>query len=859
MPSARFALPVEELRLLSRVGDALGPHISELAAGWQRVLEATATFHERLFDSEELSQLSQRGAEELIGALRRGEMYRAPEMVKGRGAQFAQQGLGDRSLVDSLAAWQELCLPLVAQVYKDANQQAHALTITAKALSRYAGLFTEGFLAASRGRILDAQDEMIVALEQSLREGQARLARRTVQLQAAAEISRAASSTLDLDELLSHVVELARERFDLYYAGVFLMDEYGEWAVLRAGTGETGRRMLEQGHKLRVGGESMIGWCTAHGLPRIALDVGTEAVRFDNPLLPETRSELALPLIARGRVIGATTVQSSRVAAFSDEDVITLQTMAGQLANAVENARLFAAAKARAEEVEAMHRRYLREEWSRFLAEEKTGRRTVYAYEQATAATTPAIDVWMPEIERAVREGSVVAVPDTTADPTPKMAGRAALAAPITLRGEIIGALSVYEVEQERQWSEDDIALVEAVSAQVAMAIENARLFEEIRHTAERLRELDRLKTQFLANMSHELRTPLNSIIGFSRVILKGIDGPLTDVQRTDLQAIYDSGQHLLSLINNILDLSKIEAGRMEIIFEDVDLREIIEGVMSTAVALVKGKPIRLQQSIAPDLPMVHGDPRRIRQVLVNLVGNATKFTEEGFIRVEAKANPTEVTIIVADSGAGIEPDKLETVFEPFMQVDASTTRRAGGTGLGLSITKHFVAMHGGRIWVESTPGEGSTFYVTLPIEPPPVAHEASEEPALAQSELEPGSDQRLVLCVDDNEGVITLFRRYLGRQGYRVIGLTDGTVAVERARQLNPFAITLDVMMPNRDGWQIMRELKADPTTRHIPVIMCTIASDKEYGLSLGASDYLIKPIIEENLVAALERIKGG
>jgi CheY-like chemotaxis protein len=139
------------------------------------------------------------------------------------------------------------------------------------------------------------------------------------------------------------------------------------------------------------------------------------------------------------------------------------------------------------------------------------------------------------------------------------------------------------------------------------------------------------------------------------------------------------------------------------------------------------------------------------------------------------------------------------------------------------------------------------------------VVHEASEEPALAQSELEPGSDQRLVLCVDDNEGVITLFRRYLGRQGYRVIGLTDGTVAVERARQLNPFAITLDVMMPNRDGWQIMRELKADPTTRHIPVIMCTIASDKEYGLSLGASDYLIKPIIEENLVAALERIKGG
>jgi CheY-like chemotaxis protein len=277
---------------------------------------------------------------------------------------------------------------------------------------------------------------------------------------------------------------------------------------------------------------------------------------------------------------------------------------------------------------------------------------------------------------------------------------------------------------------------------------------------------------------------------------------------------------------------------------------------MSTAVALVKGKPIELQQSIAPDLPMVRGDPRRIRQVLVNLVGNAAKFTEEGFIHVGAKANATEVTIIVADSGTGIEPDKLDTVFEPFTQVDASTTRRAGGTGLGLSITKHFVGMHGGRIWAESTPGKGSTFYVTLPVEPLPAVLAAGQEPGLTRPELGPESDQRLVLCVDDNEGVITLFRRYLSRQGYRVIGLTDSTAAVEEARQRKPFAITLDVMMPNRDGWQVIQELKADPDTCHIPVIMCTIVSDKERGLSLGASDYLIKPILKENLVAALERL---
>jgi GAF domain-containing protein/DNA-binding response OmpR family regulator len=544
--------------------------------------------------------------------------------------------------------------------------------------------------------------------------------RRATQLAAAAEVARDATAILDMDQLLDETVDLISAQFGFYHAGVFLVDDTREHAVLRAASSEGGQRMLERGHKLAVGKAGIVGHVAATGEPRIALDVGQDAFHLAVPDLPDTGSEMALPLISRGHVIGVLDVQSTEGAAFTQEDVTTLQTMADQLAT----------------------------------------------------------------------------------------------------------------------------------------AIENARLFEEIQRTAERLRELDRLKSQFLANMSHELRTPLNSIIGFSRVILKGIDGPLTEVQRTDLQAIYDSGQHLLSLINNVLDLSKIEAGRMEIIFEDMDLREIIEGVMSTAVALVKGKPVELQQSIAPDLPTVRGDPRRIRQVLVNLVGNAAKFTEEGFIHVRAEASPTEVTIAVADSGTGIQPDKLGTIFEPFMQVDASTTRRAGGTGLGLSITRYFVEMHGGRIRVESRPGEGSTFYVMLPVEPPPLVQETDEESGPAQSALRLDSDQRLVLCVDDDEGVITLFRRYLSRQGYRVIGLTDSTAAVEKARQLKPFAITLDVMMPKQDGWQVIQELKADPNTRHIPVIMCTIMSEKEQGLSLGASDYLIKPILEEHLVAALERL---
>ena len=606
----------------------------------------------------------------------------------------------------------------------------------------------------------------------------------------------------------------------------------------------------------------MIGWCTAHGSARIILDVDKEATRFENPLLPKTRSEMALPLVARGRVIGAMTIQSDQPSAFSEEDIGGLQTMADQVANAIETARLFRRTEESLEEISRLHQRYLRQEWQAYLADEETRARAGYLYD--LGAVKPAGDVWMPEIAISAQRGETVVLPPAAAAPQERLTAadaslqsspaQAALAVPLMLRGQVIGALDFYEVDQPHQWSRDDIALVESVADQVALAVENARAYAELQKTAEQLKEVDRLKSQFLANMSHELRTPLNSIIGFSRVILKGIDGPLTDMQRTDLQAVYDGGQHLLGLINDILDISKIEAGRMELTFEDVDLHGIIKGVMSTAIALVKDKPIELQQSIPPDLPTIRGDARRIRQVLLNLVSNSSKFTEQGYIRVEAERHAAEVVIAVADSGIGIPPDKIDVIFEPFTQADASTTRRVGGTGLGLSISRRLTEIHGGRIWVESTLDEGSTFYVAFPLEVP--AEQAMSEVEGAE---QPGTEQedgKLVLCVDDDEGVITLFRRYLSKQGYRVVGLTDSTSTVERAAQLAPFAITLDVMMPRKDGWQVIQELKADPNTRHIPVIMCTIVGETEYGISLGAADYLIKPILEDELVAALEQL---
>ena len=305
-----------------------------------------------------------------------------------------------------------------------------------------------------------------------------KLERRAVQLQAAAEVSRATTSILNPEELMGHVVDLVRERFDLYYVGLFLLDEERKFAVLRAGTGEAGRKMLEAGHKLEVGGESMIGWCLANAQVRIALDVGEEAVRFSNPLLPETRSEMALPLVSRGQAIGAMTIQSAEAAAFFDEDITVLQTMASQLANAIENVRLIERTQAALAELEATHQLYVREKWAEVLAA-----RAVRHYERTRPDVAPLGDGVLAEVERAMVQQEVV-VQSSAGDG----AKQAALVAPINLRGTVIGALGLHETEGERQWTSDEIALIEAVADQMALALENARLFEETQRRAARER-----------------------------------------------------------------------------------------------------------------------------------------------------------------------------------------------------------------------------------------------------------------------------------------------------------------------------------------------------------------------------------
>jgi PAS domain S-box-containing protein len=423
---------------------------------------------------------------------------------------------------------------------------------------------------------------------------------------------------------------------------------------------------------------------------------------------------------------------------------------------------------------------------------------------------------------------------------------RSEVAIPLRIGSRIVGVIDIQSTQIDA-FTQDDLSVLQSLADQVAVGIDNARSYELSQQLIQDLREIDLLKSQFLANMSHELRTPLNSIIGFSRVILKGIDGPVSEMQQQDLTAIYNSGQHLLGLINDILDLARIEAGKMELNFEEVHLSEMTTSVMATAKGLVKEKPIQLLQRIPADMPAVRGDTMRVRQVLLNLISNASKFTDIGSITVETlvQKGPTgklEALINVIDTGPGISAEDQKKLFQAFSQVDGSATRKSGGTGLGLSICANLVQLHSGRIGVHSEAGKGSTFWFTLPLYQQP------------EEQIPPG--KKVILAIDDDPQVIGLYERYLNPQGFYVLPLTDPAKAKEQILKIRPFAITLDIMMPNKDGWSVLTDLKSDPATRDFPVIICSIMEQADKGFSLGAADYLVKPILEEDLVHALDRL---
>jgi len=745
--------------------------------------------------------------------------------------------------------------------------------------------------------------------------------RRARQLQTSAEVSQQAGQILDMDILLPQVVDLIREQFGYDHVQIFMMDNRNEYAELRASTGEPGRQLLDIKHKLARGSGSVIGQVTQTGQPSIALDTAdANVVHKPNPYLPLTRSEMALPIIIKGRVVGALDVQSNQPNAFSDEDIQALTTLAGQIATAIDNTNLYEDAARRANDMS-------------FLFDITTSAAATETLEESLQTITMRVQeainllsavIYIPQtlVDLQGNESRVIVpaaaagieqplseITDVSLDDAENLVGlvgstlqpqiipnvqremrympvssvaESAAIVPISSGSELVGVF-VAERDEPDAFNMDFLQLLQTLAGSLAAIIQNRTLVDQLQATNDQLREVDRLKSQFLANMSHELRTPLNSIIGFSRVMLKGIDGALTEMQEQDLNTIYNSGQHLLNLINDILDQAKIESGKLDLKFAYFDVKPMVEGVKSIGIGLVKEKSLKLNVEIAPNLPPAYGDEFRTRQILLNLVNNAVKFTPEGEINVRAYQVQDEngtvlIRIDVQDTGIGIEEKDMPLLFETFRQVDSSLTRTAGGTGLGLPISKSLAEMQGGELTVESELNVGSVFSVTVPIEPtmpeetpdesqeaPPPAPAASKRASETQPNLKPPEAmlmtqampiqavKREILLIEDNKEMVDQFRRSLQREGFEVQTADHPAYAEAMASNLRPNVIVMDVNFANGEGWNILQRLKDRDDTFDIPIIISTISEDSERAYQIGAYHFIQRPFTPEQLIEAV------
>ena len=572
------------------------------------------------------------------------------------------------------------------------------------------------------------------------------LQHRSNQLQTAVEVSKSASMILDPEALIDQTVHLIQERFDFYYVGLFLLDEVGGYAVLQAGTGEAFNQMFETGHRLEVGGASMIGRCTAYGEAQIALDTGEEVVRFNNPFLPQTRSEMALPLISRGQCIGALSVQSIEQNAFTEEDVAILQTMADQVAIAIENARLLEAERKRGAELEALRQASLHvtsslelqpvleaiiEHALRLVSADNTH---IFLYDGEELTFGAAM--WAGGFQRepyamprsngltymVARKGEQVVIPDVDVHSLFKDRrwGGAVAGFPLRFGRDVCGVMNV-AFEQPHPFTESELNVLELLADQAAVAIHNVRMHQQVRVHADELavalaqqEELDRLKGEFVQNVSHELRLPLALIRGYAEMLDEGELGELQPDQQHPVAVIARRSRMLSELVEDITLILGAETRPPE--WAPVALDEMARTAVDEFQIRAAETGLVLQSDIAAVSP-VNGSFTYLRRVLDNLMNNAMKFTPEGgAITVRVWQEGEKVMLEVRDTGIGIPADQLARIFDRFYQVDGSLRRRYSGVGLGLALVKELVELHDGRVTVESQLDKGSAFTVVLPV-----------------------------------------------------------------------------------------------------------------------------------------------
>jgi signal transduction histidine kinase/CheY-like chemotaxis protein len=597
------------------------------------------------------------------------------------------------------------------------------------------------------------------------------------------------------------------------------------------------------------------------------------------------RTTMGAPMLIDDNVVGALGVWRNEVRPFDEREQNLVTAFAGQAAMAVNSVRLVQQLEARSAELtrrvgELEALREVGEAVNSSLDVTKvlstiakqavrisaTDGGSIMEYDQddhcflirSVYQTAPSVIERLREtrihldetlVGRAAKLGRPLAVPDlSTAERDPHLAvlydagWRSLVAVPLLREGQILGSLVVRR-KRPGEFSDETLTLLEMFADQSALALLNAQLFRELKQRSAELEVASRHKSEFLASMSHELRTPLNAVLGFSEVLLERMFGELNERQEEYLRDIHGSGKHLLELLNEILDLSKVEAGRMELEYSTFPLRRLLDNTAAMLRERAVAHGIDLRVEVGPEIDQVYADELRLKQVVLNLMTNAVKFTGDGgSVVVRATRSGAEVHIAVTDTGTGVPPEDRERIFESFQQGGRGPSQEEG-TGLGLTLSRRIVELLGGRMWLESEVGVGSTFGFSL----------RSRENEDGQDAARMVGD---VVVIEDDRPSLELITAYLSGPALRVTVAGDGQSGLDAVRRVRPVAVLLDIRLPGIDGWAVLKALKAEPATHDIPVIIVSIVDERSRGAALGAAAYLVKPVSRDALLQALRAV---